>query len=57
LRYRLRHDPEHPFSESIGFVQSVSTEGGRTVVAIVNRRGETTEIALEDIEAAKLFPR
>jgi hypothetical protein len=56
LRYRLRDDPEHPFSEAIGYVQSVVTESDKSVVAIVNKRGETTSIAIDDIEAAKLFP-
>ena len=55
LRYRLHDDPEHPFSEAIGFVQSVTDEPA-TTVSIVNKRGETTEIALSDIEAAKIFP-
>ncbi|MDQ4142313.1 MAG: hypothetical protein M3198_00975 [Actinomycetota bacterium] len=56
LRYRLRDDPDHPFSEAVGFVQSVDDSGGSTVVSIVNKRGEITRIALQDVEAAKLFP-
>ena len=56
MRYRLRDDPEHPFSEAIGFVQSVEVEDSEPVVSIVNKRGETVRIVLEDIEAAKVFP-
>ncbi|MDQ4095115.1 MAG: hypothetical protein M3174_02785 [Actinomycetota bacterium] len=55
LRYRLHDDPEHRFSEAIGFVQSVGENDGRTTVSIVNKRGETTVVALADIEAAKVF--
>ncbi|MEA2446660.1 MAG: hypothetical protein QOK47_297 [Actinomycetota bacterium] len=37
-------------------IQSVvSTEEGE-VVAIVNRRGEVTEVPVEDIVAGKFFP-
>ena len=52
LRYRLHGDPDHPFSEAIGMIQSVEAD----VVEIVNRRGEVSSIAIGDILAAKLFP-
>lgn len=56
LRYRLRDDPEHPFSEAIGVVQSVNGEGEDLRISIVNRKAEVTVVSLADIEAAKLWP-
>ncbi|MGH2746733.1 MAG: hypothetical protein ACRDKB_02265 [Actinomycetota bacterium] len=52
VRYRLREDPEHPFSEAIGIVQSV--DGKR--IEIINRRGEIAAIDTADVLAAKIFP-
>ena len=56
LRYRTHDDPEHPFSEAIGVVQSVDGSGDATRISIVNRRGSVTEVPIVDIEAAKAFP-
>jgi hypothetical protein len=56
VRYRLHGDPEHPFSEAIGVVASVTRIGGTDTVTIVNRRGITIEIPAPDLLAAKLFP-
>jgi hypothetical protein len=54
LRYRLRGDESHPFSEAIGMVQSVTTDDDGTIgLTVVNRRGETTTMAIDDILAAK----
>ena len=55
LRYRLHDDPEHPFSEALGSVQSVTSDKERVVVTLVDKRGKTFDIALEDIEAAKVM--
>ena len=56
IRYRLHGDPDHPFSEAIGMIQSVGVgREGEEVVEIVNRRGEVATVPIEDIEAAKLF--
>ena len=57
IRYRIHDDPAHPFSEAIGMIQSVDSGSGRDVVEIVNRRGEVAAVAIDDIEAAKLFPQ
>ena len=56
VRFRLRDDPEHPFSEAIGYVQAVTPAHPDAVVSIVNKRGEITRFALGDVEAAKLVP-
>jgi hypothetical protein len=56
LRYRVAGDPEHPFSEAIGVVQSVDGSGDETTIAVINRRGSVTVVRLTDIEAAKAFP-
>jgi hypothetical protein len=54
LRYRLRGDPAHPFSEAVGMVSFVGLgEGSRVVVKVVNRRGETVVVGLEDVLAAR----
>jgi uncharacterized protein (DUF302 family) len=39
VRYRLHGDPVHPFSEAVGVVASVATDGGAEVVTIIDRRG------------------
>ncbi len=56
LRHRLAYDPEHPFSEAIGVVQSVHGSGESFGIDVVNRRGEVVSVRLTDIEAAKVFP-
>jgi hypothetical protein len=54
LRYRLQGDESHPFSEAIGMVQSVDRDDdGNSVLTVVNRRGEASSMALDDILAAK----
>ena len=56
LRYRIHDDRSHPFSEAIGMVQSVSqNEDGSATLTVVNRRGEASSMALDDILAAKSF--
>ena len=58
VRYRLHDDPAHPFSEAIGMIQAVETDAaGDWVVQIVNRRGQVSELRVDDILAAKLFPK
>ena len=55
LRYRLRDDSEHPFSEALGTVQSVSSDERDVVVSLVDKRGEVRAVRLNDIEAAKVM--
>ena len=55
LRYALHDDPDHPFSEAIGVVMSVRGDAADELVTIVNRRGETVEIAASDVLAHKVF--
>lgn len=56
IRYRLHDDPEHPFSEAIGVVSAIQqTERGESI-AILTRRGETVEVATDDVLALKEFP-
>jgi hypothetical protein len=56
VRYRLQGDPDHPFSEAVGVVASVATDGGKEVVTIMNRRGEAVAIPAGDLLAVKVFP-
>ena len=54
LRFRLHGDESHPFSEAIGMVQSVAVDDdGNSLLTVVNRRGEASSMALDDILAAK----
>ena len=56
LRYRL-HDSDHPFSEAIGVVASVTTDASDVqTLAILMRSGETRSVIASDIVASKLFP-
>lgn len=55
MRYRLHGDPAHQFTEAIGMVQSVSTEESGPHVSLVNKRGEVVDVAVSDIEAAKVL--
>jgi len=56
IRLRLHGDPQHPFSEAIGVVMSVETEGGEEFVSLVTKRAETVRIASSDVLAASVFP-
>ena len=57
IRFRLAGDPAHPFSEAIGVVSNVTDrpDGARSI-SIVTRSGDTVEVAVADILAAKVFP-
>ena len=55
LRYRLRDESEHPFSEALGTLQSVTPGEGGVQISLVNRRGELLTLDLEDVENAKLM--
>jgi hypothetical protein len=56
VRYALRADPEHPFSEAIGMVGSVEGEGSDLTISIFTKRGERVEMRAGDVLAAKVFP-
>jgi hypothetical protein len=49
LRYRLPHDPEHPFSEVSGVVQAAGDE----TVSVLSRRGRLVEVVIADVVTAK----
>ncbi len=57
LRYRLRGDPQHPFSEAIGVLASLEdAPDGARLLRIFNRRGNQISVPVDDILAAKIFP-
>ena len=56
LRYRLRGDPDYPFSETIGVLAAVDEAEGEPRLTVLKRRGEQVVVAARDIEAAKIFP-
>jgi hypothetical protein len=57
LRFALRGDPEHPFSEAIGVLMSVSEDdSGAQSLQILTRRGATVTVPAPDVLAAKFFP-
>jgi hypothetical protein len=51
MRYVLRGDPDHPFSEAIGVVMAAGD-----VVSIVTKTGARVDIAPKDILNVKVFP-
>jgi hypothetical protein len=56
IRFRLRDDREHDSSEAVGIVMAIKsdeTDGAR--VSIVDRRGEITEVAIDDVIAGKAW--
>ncbi|MDQ3878510.1 MAG: hypothetical protein M3290_09215 [Actinomycetota bacterium] len=55
IRYLLRDDSSHPFSEAVGVVQAISRDS-RGVLQIVTRRRGTIDVAVEDVVALKVFP-
>ena len=55
IRYKLRDDRAYPFSEAIGVVMKVSDSDRGEHVTLVTKRGETLEIASEDVLATKAF--
>jgi hypothetical protein len=56
IRWAVKGDPEYPFSEGVGIVQSVEPdEAGQETLTIVNRREETISVPLGDVLAAKVF--
>ena len=55
MRYRLRDDSEHPFSEALGTLQSVTPGESGVQISLVNRRGEVLTLDLNDVETAKLM--
>jgi hypothetical protein len=53
LRYALSDDPEFSVSELVGVLMSVDANGHITVV---DRRGNARDVAIESIQALKVFP-
>ena len=55
VRYALRGDPDHPFSEAIGVISAVS-EGEHPMITVLTRDGGAKEISGLDVLAGKVFP-
>ena len=55
IRYALRGDPEHPFSEAIGVISGVS-EGEQPMITLLTRDGGVKEISGSDVLAGKVYP-
>ena len=55
IRYALRGDPDHPFSEAIGVVAEVSP-GDAPEISILDRRGTTIKMNAADVLQGKVFP-
>ena len=56
VRFRLRGDPDHPFSEAIGVVMAVDPSDGEETIKILTRRGDEVVVAASDVLARKTFP-
>ncbi len=55
IRYRLPPSADMPSSEAIGVVAGVESDPSPSV-SILDKRGESKVIAIDDIEAAKVWP-
>jgi hypothetical protein len=56
MRLRNPDDPDLPFTEAAGVIQSVDRdEDGRTTVTLITRRGEARSAVIADVLAAKIF--
>jgi hypothetical protein len=55
IRYALKADPEHPFSEAIGVISGVS-DGADPTIAIMGRDGTTIEVEASSVLQGKVFP-
>jgi hypothetical protein len=56
IRYALRGDPEHPFSEAIGTIGAVEGDGADLSVTLFTKRGERVKVRASDVLATKVFP-
>jgi hypothetical protein len=56
IRFVLRGDPEHPFSEAVGVVQGVRRGGRSDRIEILKRDGRIVSVEARDVLAAKVFP-
>ena len=56
LRYALRGDPDHPFSEAIGVIGSVEGDGPGASITLFTKKGERLTLRAADVLAAKAFP-
>lgn len=55
IRYALKGNPEHPFSEAIGVISAV-TQGADPTISIMGRDGHTTEVGSSSVLQGKVFP-
>ncbi|MBA3429931.1 MAG: hypothetical protein H0U16_00410 [Actinobacteria bacterium] len=56
IRWTVRNDPQYPFSEGVGVVQSAEPDSsGVQTLTILNRRNETVSVPIGDVLAAKAF--
>ena len=55
MRFNLR-DSAAPFSEAIGVVVAVESGPSGASVRVLNKRGEETTVAIDDVVAGKVFP-
>ena len=54
IRYALKGDPEHPFSEAIGVISGVS-DGDDPDITILGRDGKTIVVAGSYVLQGKVF--
>jgi hypothetical protein len=56
IRFVLRGDPDHPFSEAVGVVQAVRATDKTQSIEILKRSGEVVSVEARDVLNAKVFP-
>ncbi len=56
VRYKLRDDPRHQFSEVVGVVMGIQDSERGELITILNRQAEQVVVASKDVVARKMFP-
>lgn len=57
ILYRIRGDPDHPFSEVVGLLQRVGPgAGGATTIVVCRRDGSVVEVAQPDVVRMQFVP-
>ena len=55
VRFRLRDDPQHGYSEALGVVQAVHEAEGDEEVEVITRAGKVVSFAASDVTHVKVF--
>ncbi|MBW3590541.1 MAG: hypothetical protein KY393_01605 [Actinobacteria bacterium] len=54
ILFRIKGDPEHPFSEAVGVLQRIDSDP--TTYHVLRRSGEVVEVPEQSVVTLKLMP-